>query len=165
MAPRRYDVLCNELAARQRDRLRLFHTAEQIARTYRDAFAVFLGIDNDPLEELVSLERLDFEGDEPAVVDGGPRVALPNQDYDWIFVIRVQIQDPRFTCRCSIRMRDNATELRIADRSEYFPIKPNDSASYEPACEALYTHMLTWLRWRPTSGGPEPQIGFDLSCR
>jgi hypothetical protein len=165
MVQKRYDVLCNDLAARRKDQLRMREAAERIAIAFRDAFAVFLGIQNDAQDALVQLRDLEIDDDEVVLADQSGQLALMNANFQWEFMIDVAVQNHNLLCRCRISMREDRTALGIGDRSDFIPVVLDDPASYNPACEALYKHLRRWLQWRPSNGDPEPKIGFELTRR
>ena len=168
MAKRRYDVLCDDLAARRADQRRREKLANDIARNFRAAFASFLGVDDaDPDDRLVFLWGVAFaDNDDVVPVNRSQQhsavdYVLPDKQNEWVFVIRVKLStEERFT-RCRIRIKKTTAELHIPDSPSPFPITYDEEATYEAALEALYEHLRKTLQWRPWSGKPQPQMGFQ----
>jgi hypothetical protein len=169
MDHRRYDVLCDDLNARRADQRRRRGLANEVAKKFCAGFAYFLGFPSQSLDDpIVSLCDLDFDGDSVVIrrlEESRPvgEYALPDEQHDWVFAINVRINAENFVGRCSIRICDPNIELRIAHNPDaVFPIVADDGATYQVAFEALYQRFREWLTWRPSSGGPEPTLGFDL---
>jgi hypothetical protein len=135
---RTYDVLLEDLAKRAAEFQRLQDIAEQVAESFRDAFAYSLDL-HEQERPLLRLRDLIFEGGEPVVTDGGGYVALPKKD-EWLFVLELTLGDHRRLCRCWVHPSQHTTYLRIEGLKRY-EIVPSAQDSFSEACRDLYHYL------------------------